>query len=115
MKVKASVNLVGCSFQLGYAAAVMSFFYNREGADFIVTSAKDGIHGSNSLHAKGNAFDARTRHITKEQGDRILRDTKLALEVFGYDVIDERGKPGAAHFHVEFQPKTGESFTEIVS
>lgn len=114
MQVKSGVNLKGCSFELGFAAATMSFFYHREGVDFIITSAKDGIHGPNSLHAKGNAFDARTRHLTKDQGDRILRDTKLALEVFGYDVIDERGKPGAAHFHVEFQPKPGESFTEIV-
>jgi hypothetical protein len=115
MKAKASVNLTGCSFELGYAAAVMSFYYNKEGVEFIVTSAKDGVHGANSLHAKGNAFDARTRNLTKEQGDRILRDTKLALEIFGYDVVDERGKPGAPHFHVEVDPKAGEAFLEIVA
>jgi hypothetical protein len=115
MKVKASVNLAGCSFQIGYAAAVASFFFNREGVDFIVTSAKDGTHGTGSLHAKGDAIDIRTRHLTTAQGDRILRDIKLSLELFGFDVIDERAKPGAPHFHVEFQPKAGESFTEVAT
>jgi len=114
MKAKSTVSLSGCSFYIGYAAAVIEAAYVNIGVDFVLTSARDSIHGTGSLHYTGNAIDARTRHLTKTQGDTILAVIKAELEPLGFDVIDERGKTGAPHFHVEFQPKLGEKFIETV-
>ncbi|MEK6323635.1 MAG: hypothetical protein AABN33_18495 [Acidobacteriota bacterium] len=113
MKAKRNVNLKGCSFELGYAAAILEGIYRDAGAELVVTSAKDGTHGPRSLHPKGDALDGRTRQLTRAQGNRILATAKAELEPLGFDVIDERAKPTAPHFHIEFQPKAGESFVTI--
>lgn len=114
MKAKATVQLAGCTFQLGYAAAVMETAYRNAGAELVLTSARDSVHGTGSLHYTGNAIDGRTRNLSLSQGNKILAQLKAELESLGFDVIDERGKPGAPHFHVEFQLKPGERFIEIV-
>ncbi len=93
----------------------MEAAYRNVGAEFICTSARDSVHGIGSLHYNGNAIDARTRNLSPAQGDKILAMIRADLEPLGFDVVDERSKVGAPHIHVEFQPKAGESFTELVS
>src|SRR5882724_1994550 len=110
MKAKVTVSIDGCSFEIGYAAAIMQQLYRSAGvdfiinaaaimqqlyrsagADFIITSAKDGEHDRpESLHYTGDAFDCRTRLLTKMQGDAILASARAELEPLGFDVVDER-------------------------
>lgn len=114
MNTKSTVNLSGCSFQIGYAAAIAEAVYANVGAVFICTSAHDSIHGTSSRHHDGEAIDGRTRTLSAEQGNKVIAELRRRLEPLGFDVVDERGKPGSPHVHIEFQPKAGEHFITIV-
>ena len=114
MKAKAKVNIAGASFHIGYALGVATVIYRESGAELIATSVKDGEHGPASLHPKGNAADCRTRHLSADQIGNILVALRRELEPVGFDVVDETDKPGAPHIHIEYQPKKGERFLQIV-
>ncbi len=114
MKAKKAVIITGVSFQIGYALGVAAMVYRNGGAEMIVTSVKDGVHGTDSLHAKGNAADLRTRSLSAEQLGDVLVNLRRELEPIGFDVVDETSKPGSPHIHIEFDPKKGESFLTTV-
>ena len=63
--------------------------------EMIVTSARDGKHGINSLHGDGLAVDLRTRDFT-DAWAQYLRNALGA----GWDVVVE-----SDHIHVERDPK----------
>jgi hypothetical protein len=64
-----------------------------------ITSGSDGTHMRGSLHAKGNALDYRTSHLTSKQRSSLAAACKAALGE-NFDVILE-----ADHLHVEYDPK----------
>ena len=116
MKAKANVQITGAVFEIGYAAAIVEAIYDDYHVEFVMTSCRDSMHGTGSLHYKGLAFDCRTRaFVTKTQGNNILKEMRKKLEPLGFDVVDERLTKESPHFHVEFQPKGGEKFLEVVA
>jgi len=111
VKLKSTVNSSGVAKEIWFACGVADALYRIiAGVEVTVTAMKDGQHMSGSLHAKGLAVDLRTRMLGLAQGDTILAGLQAALEPLGFDVVDERGKTGAPHFHVEFQAKGSEKF-----
>ncbi len=109
MKAKKNVIVHDCTFEIGYAAGVVERFYNLLGIEMILTSARDSKHSANSLHYTGNAIDVRTNGIPKEVVNRLFDAIKQKLEPQGFDCLNE-----GDHLHIEFQPKQGEKFLEIV-
>ena len=86
------------------------------GTDFTITSATRGanhpLHNPNSLHAEGNAIDFGIQSTDgKAMMEFFFTDsdyTKLSDAGKDYlidnnaELIDERSRSGAAHFHLEF-------------
>ena len=66
--------------------------------DFVITSVCDGKHSENSLHYSGNAFDCRTRHLTKSQAQLVVLQLRKNLGD-EFDVVLEK-----THCHIEYQP-----------
>ena len=110
MKAKRTVKHQGCSFEIGYAVGVASGVFAAHGKECIVTSLNDGKHSANSLHYSGKAVDLRTNHLTVPERDQIFAKLRSLLEPLGYDVLFE-----GDHFHLEHDPKAGESFVRYVS
>jgi len=67
---------------------------------FVVTSCLDGVHGTNSLHYKGLAFDVRTRNFSSTLQQSLYAKLKEILNPLGFDVVLE-----VDHFHIEFDSK----------
>ena len=67
--------------------------------ELVLTSAKEGPHGENSLHYTGRAFDFRTRDLTDTEQENWATLCRLRLDA-EFDVVLEK-----THLHVEFQPK----------
>lgn len=111
-----SVVIEGLVPELYFALGIADRAYADEGLECVITSAKDGQHNPDSLHGQGKAVDIRNVELFPEQYDRIYTKLKR-LERYGFDVVAE--KPGqtkattGSHFHIEFQPKQGESFWRI--
>lgn len=112
MKIKQNVKLSGASFQIGYACAIAEAVLSTiaPSVPFVVTSAKDGVHGLGSLHGTGHAVDVRTRELTRPQRETFSSRVRAALDPHGFDVVLE-----SDHLHVEFDPKPGEKFAEVTA
>lgn len=74
-----------------------------------ITSADDRVHGPNSLHPSGNAFDVRTKDILRRDLDSLLTEIKRRLEPLGFDVILEFRNQEQEHIHIEYDPKAWEA------
>lgn len=105
MKIKKGVSVSGFDgVMLGALSAVDSEF-KRFGKELVVTSGKegypgDGVHGINSLHYLGRAFDCRTRPLSAAKISRLTSEIQSKLGVL-FDVVNEGN-----HIHVELDPKT---------
>lgn len=108
-----SVLVTGLKQEMYYALGVADQAYADEGLECVVTAALDGKHNAGSLHSMGAAVDLRNSNCTEEQRSRILAKLER-LEKYGFDVVSEVPGSTAAtsgeHFHLEWQPKVGESF-----
>lgn len=69
------------------------------GRDAMVTSARDGIHSSNSLHYQGRAIDLRIRDIADASLKWRYRDRLAEALGEDFDVVMETD-----HIHVELDP-----------
>ena len=95
----ASIN--GISVEILFAIMVVQSHFAQVGAKYcIITSAKDGVHGKNSLHYTGDAVDFRTRTLDAATVEAIAEAVREALGRH-YDVVVE-----PTHLHVEFQPRS---------
>lgn len=110
LRVKSSTtNLTGLSFQIGYAVGVANTIFDGFGVKMVISAGRDGEHSPTSLHYSGKAVDLRTKNIPNETiRAGIFTALVNRLEENGFDVVDEHD-----HFHIEFDPKAGESFTII--
>lgn len=72
------------------------------GIDLVVTSGKDSIHSSGSLHAQGKAIDVRTKD--KDELQQVLFISILAYASLSAEVavFDERALGSEAHIHIEY-------------
>lgn len=109
MRAKKTVSPKNAAFEIGFAIGVASVIYQQSGLDLVVTSLNDGKHSSGSLHYSGRAVDLRTRNLGPGTRGIIYKALQRWLEPLGFDVVDE-----SDHFHIEFQPKPGESFIKRV-
>ena len=84
------------AFEIMVAAREAFGFF---GADAIITSGQDGVHGKGSLHASGNALDFRTRHVSRTIAEKVVDRMRKILGK-GYDIVLEKD-----HIHGEWDPK----------
>ena len=74
------------------------------GQDMLITSANDGKHMKRSKHYTNAALDFRTKHLTSQEKDDLVKEVKRQLGA-QYDIILEHRGGINEHLHVEFDPK----------
>jgi hypothetical protein len=113
LHLKPSVVVEGLQPEMYFVLGLADQAYADEGMECTVSAALDGVHNPGSLHPLGYAVDIGNRELTPGQHANIVSKLRR-LEKYGFDVVDEGTSATAAttaqHFHVEFQPKAGESF-----
>lgn len=70
----------------------------------MITSATDGVHGSDSLHFRGLALDFRTKHLPEAEKYGLVGEVKRRLGR-EFDVVLEDWGGENEHLHVEFDPE----------
>lgn len=97
------VDVHGCRLALWNcltaAAAVHFALFARP---LVVTSGKDGVHTAGSKHGTGDALDLRTHDKIAEEQLLFLVALVHVAAKFHCAVYDERQRPAAGHFHVEY-------------
>jgi hypothetical protein len=68
----------------------------------VITSGKDSVHVSGSLHAQGLAVDVRTRDLLPDEQGLLLALLAYAAPSNHVAVFDERALGGEAHIHLEW-------------
>lgn len=96
MIVLDNVNIWGLLPEMKPVLALQQKFFDRVGKNFVVTSARDGIHSAGSYHYYGYAVDSRTRDLTEAQKQELVQFLKDNLSSH-YDVILHD-----THLHVEY-------------
>lgn len=72
------------------------------GNPLVVTSGKDAIHSTTSLHAFGKAVDVRTKDKSPEEQLLFLMVLGFSAPANHVSVFDERALPGQEHIHLEY-------------
>lgn len=99
MRIKNGVKIRALQPELVLAAQIVASIYTQyDNAECVITSVRDGIHNTRSLHYVGYAIDFRTRHIPEGWREKLYRDIQRALGE-EFDVVLEK-----THIHVEFDP-----------
>jgi hypothetical protein len=86
------------------ALPMIEVIFDHLEKDVIITSARDGIHSTNSLHYAGRAIDLRSHHLSSSYKQLILIQLKITLGR-DWDVLLENPGTSNEHYHLEFQPK----------
>jgi hypothetical protein len=68
----------------------------------VITSGKDSVHVSGSLHSQGLAVDVRTRDLLPDEQGLLLALLAYAAPSNHVAVFDERALGGEAHIHLEW-------------
>lgn len=103
--IKLGVDLRGLTPQMAVAHTIACWVYFKctgNPSACVITSARDGTHGPNSLHSRNgqcNALDLRTNTLTAEQLPHVVKDLTRALGE-QFDVVLE-----SDHIHIEWDPK----------
>ena len=81
--------------------AAGEMIWRDNGFEFVITSARDGIHSAGSLHYYGLAVDIRASEAWGYKYDEILALVDQLEDHLGdeYDVVLE-----SDHIHVEYDP-----------
>jgi len=99
MKLKEGVRLIGLHNQMVVAMLVCSSVFGKLGQELVITSVVEGKHKDGSLHYSGQAFDLRTRNMSRYRARLITAELKHRLPT-DFDIILESN-----HIHIEYQPK----------
>jgi hypothetical protein len=67
-----------------------------------ITSGKDSVHVSGSLHSEGLAVDIRTRDLLPDEQALLLHLLAYAGPANHVAVFDERALGAEAHIHLEY-------------
>lgn len=98
---KQGVTLGNLEPEMWLALKVFYDLFEVVGKPLVVTSTDDGIHRTGSLHYVGLACDVRTRQLTAEELQNMVRKARTILGI-NYDIILEQ-----THVHIEFDFKLG--------
>lgn len=98
MKFKPGVVLALRPEMASALPAIDRAFYAGAGHEATITSGKDGVHMTTSLHYAGLAVDVRTRDLSASQIEAVR--AALARELgSNFDVVVE-----SDHIHIEYDP-----------
>ena len=96
MRLKdSSVNVEGLVPELRDKLPALDQVYAEFGTEMVITSGKDGQHGTNSLHYQGKAIDLRFWNVLQVLVEKLHEE--LGPD---YEVILEKD-----HIHIELDPK----------
>jgi len=99
ISIKPGVIVRACQPEILLAVPIVaSILQQYNGAECVITGAREGEHMKRSLHFVGYALDFRTRHIAIGWHEKIAKDVQRALGE-EYDVVLEK-----THLHVEYDP-----------
>ncbi len=99
IKIKEGVRVRAIQPEIVLAVQIVAGVFNRfNGAECIITGAREGEHMKRSLHYVGYALDFRTRHVATGWHEKLAKEVQRALGE-EYDVILEK-----THLHVEYDP-----------
>ena len=87
---------------IAYAVHLGFIHWLLFGSPLVVTSGKDSVHASGSLHAQGRAIDVRTHDLDPDQELVFLNVLAYSAPARKCTIFDERALPGAAHIHIEY-------------
>lgn len=104
MRLKPGVRILDMRPEIAVAMIVCKSIVESYGAEFVVTSVKDGRHMHGSLHYEGMAMDVRSKSIP---ADKRVECRDRMKESLGdeFDVLLEQAGTPNEHLHVEFDPK----------
>jgi hypothetical protein len=68
----------------------------------VITSGKDSVHVSGSLHSQGLAVDVRTRDLLPDEQALLIHVLAYAAPSNHVAVFDERALGDEAHLHLEW-------------
>jgi hypothetical protein len=98
-----SVTVAGVKAELmsfvDYLGFVHRIVFNKM---LVVTSGKDSIHVSGSLHSEGLAVDIRTKELLPDEQALLLHLLAYAGPANHVAVFDERALGAEAHIHLEY-------------
>lgn len=98
VKLKPGVSVNGLRPEMVLAAGVVEGIFLAGGYEVVITSGTDGNHSRGSRHYVGHALDFRTRHIPREEWNKLADQIRDALGPDFQLVIEK------THFHLEFDP-----------
>lgn len=99
MDIKPGVRINGIKPEMLLGVIVANSIFEKHGKEFTLTSVVDSKHSRGSKHYSGNAIDARTRHLSTVEADRLTIAINTALGA-DFDVVLE-----STHLHLEYHPK----------
>ena len=98
-----AVNVAGVKAELmafvDYLGLVHSIVFNKM---LTITSGKDSVHVSGSLHSEGLAVDIRTKELLPDEQALLLHLLAYAGPANHVAVFDERALGAEAHIHLEY-------------
>jgi hypothetical protein len=98
-----SVNVAGVKAELMAFVDYLGFIHRIVFSKvLVVTSGKDSIHVSGSLHSEGLAVDIRTRELLPDEQALLLHLLAYAGPANHVAVFDERALGAEAHIHLEY-------------
>lgn len=99
LTLKSGVLFVSVHSKIIEVLPIIDRVYQMFGINGVITSIRDGVHKTNSLHYKGRAIDLRTRDLTDLQRPEFHFELANAVGS-DYDVVLEKD-----HVHLEYDPK----------
>jgi hypothetical protein len=103
MRLKTGVKLAEITPQIVLAAIIVQEVYRERGGKTTITSANDGVHGTLSLHYKGNALDFRTKDFAGNKQALILEIKQRLGDQFDV-LLEDEGKDNE-HCHIEWEDR----------
>lgn len=101
-----SVNVDGVSGSLMEFAVHMGYVHWLcFGMPLVITSGKDALHTTGSMHYQGLAIDVRTSDKSEAEQMLFLNVLNFAAPERKVTVFDERALPGEPHIHIEYHGK----------
>lgn len=108
LELKKGVDFSKLTPELVHGIWIAEEVFASFGLACVVTSCRDGKHGPNSLHNRGEigrAADLRSWTVPRTIVNEVLEALRKRLVPLGFDVILEKLNVPGEHFHIEHDPK----------
>jgi hypothetical protein len=87
---------------MGFVTHLATIHLLLFGKDLVVTSGKDAIHATGSLHSQGRAVDVRIKDLDAEAQLLFLAILSYAAVSNQVAFFDERALGDESHIHIEY-------------